>query len=93
MLVRKNVRLILSNNDKKSSKTYAEAVAVGLPVDMGQIRECAKPDEVQKLKIMGQVLWMNASRCILRAGMMNFATEMERSPNPLLIYKCPVCSC
>lgn len=38
---------------KKISKTYAEAVAVGLPVDMGQIRECAKPDEVHKTEDYG----------------------------------------
>ncbi len=38
---------------KKSSKTYAEAVAVGLPVDMGQIRECAKPDEVHETEDYG----------------------------------------
>ncbi|XP_056093698.1 uncharacterized protein ctdsp1 isoform X1 [Rhinichthys klamathensis goyatoka] len=31
---------------KESSKTYAEALAVGLPVDPVQIHECAKPDEV-----------------------------------------------
>ncbi|XP_050974250.1 uncharacterized protein ctdsp1 isoform X1 [Labeo rohita] len=33
---------------KESIKTYAEAVAVGLPVDPGQIHECAKPDEVHE---------------------------------------------
>ncbi len=38
---------------KKISKTYAEAVAVGLPVDMGQIRECAKPDEVHETEDYG----------------------------------------
>lgn len=38
---------------KKSSKTYAEAVAAGLPVDMGQIRECAKPDEVHETEDYG----------------------------------------
>ncbi|XP_077071199.1 uncharacterized protein ctdsp1 isoform X1 [Siphateles boraxobius] len=32
--------------EKESSKTYAEALAVGLPVDPVQIHECAKPDDV-----------------------------------------------
>ncbi|XP_059418378.1 uncharacterized protein LOC132153132 isoform X1 [Carassius carassius] len=36
---------------KESSKTYAEAVAVGL--DLGQIHECAKPDEVHETEDYG----------------------------------------
>ncbi|XP_043105008.1 uncharacterized protein ctdsp1 isoform X1 [Puntigrus tetrazona] len=39
--------------EKKISKTYAEAVAVGLPVDQTQIHECAKPDEVHETEDYG----------------------------------------
>lgn len=38
---------------KQSSKTYAEAVAVGLTVEPVQIQECAKPDEVCETEAYG----------------------------------------
>uniref|UniRef100_A0A673G3U2 CTD (carboxy-terminal domain, RNA polymerase II, polypeptide A) small phosphatase 1 n=1 Tax=Sinocyclocheilus rhinocerous TaxID=307959 RepID=A0A673G3U2_9TELE len=44
------ISVLVTSYFDKSSKTYAEAVAVGLPVDPGRIHECAKPDEVYVLK-------------------------------------------
>lgn len=38
---------------KESGKTYAEAVAVGLPIEPVQIHECAKPDEVCETEANG----------------------------------------